>query len=287
MGLTEGGGPGAAKELWEAGDLTGSARPRPAPWLKPSATANSCEGEGGLLEIFLPWIFLSPVTNPRQQAPGPCADKVLFPGRDDGIDLAAARVETIYAAQSSPGDARRCSEMAASAIYSSRGDMIAEAVPGPGGPFEKRGGRGGEGRLTLIASAAERTRGAIGACISRAACQNGLPGTRRRARSHRFLEFGQKSHSVSVSFNRNHHRNRNESEFWFRSKQKWMHICTRVLWSNGFTISVKIMRRGANRRCHTSAHSFSRMLALPRSATIDRPLLMWLIRHGFRLCMHL
>lgn len=145
MGLTEGGGPGAAKELWEAGDLTGSARPRPAPWLKPSATANSCEGEGGLLEIFLPWIFLSPVTNPRQQAPGPCADKVLFPGRDDGIDLAAARVETIYAAESSPGDARRCSEMAASAIYSSRGDLIAEAVPSPSGPLEKRGGEEGRG----------------------------------------------------------------------------------------------------------------------------------------------
>lgn len=73
MGLTEGGGPGAAKELWEAGDLTGSARPRPAPWLKPSATANSCEGEGGSLEIFLPRIFcpLSQIRDNKHQGHAP------------------------------------------------------------------------------------------------------------------------------------------------------------------------------------------------------------------------
>jgi hypothetical protein len=146
-GRTEGGGPGAENESWKAGELTGSARPRPAPWLKPSATANSCEGEGGSLEIFLPWILFVPCHKSATRSTRSTRRQLLFSGRDNGMDLAAARIETIHAALFPPGDARRCSETSASAIYSSSGDLLAEAVPSECGPLGKRGRedrRGGE-----------------------------------------------------------------------------------------------------------------------------------------------
>jgi len=152
------------------------------------------------------------------------------------MDLATARIETIHAALFPPGDARRCSETSASAIYSSSGDLLAEAVPSECGPLGKRGRedrRGGEAHADCQRGRENSWRHwclHIEGCLSKWAARNKEEGLDLTD----FSSSNKRTHSESetcVLFNRNHHRNRNESEFWFRLKQKWIQICTRVLWS--------------------------------------------------------
>jgi hypothetical protein len=96
-------------------------------------------------------------------------------------------------------------------------------------PSREKGEGGGEGKLTLIASAAERTRGAIGACMSRADCQLGLPGTRKEGAISPISsssQTGQRSHRRRVLFNRRQPSNRNDIPDSVPVKTKMAQICT-------------------------------------------------------------